>query len=669
MSESEEISQYQEISSDEEMIRPEITDASSDNGDGYTDSDDSDSDDTETTENYVEGLEEMKSAEEELGLEHEINPQDDNMIQNNEYAPFITNNPQSLRHSPQSEADSVSSSSIPLEINDRASDLLMAVSIGADVNKTKIIEMAVSAMDELVRKALAGGPLWQHRKDCDLEILNEAEYIREFREFDASLGELMRMVGMEEPQHFANLYQNNRYTNGAQCKPMFQQDAEKDFLQTEASRHIGFVRMDAASIVECLMDLKQWSSVFSNIVSRATILGVLSRGAAGNYNETLQVNPILLISVVRIEFILAMGAAIYHIETQLFARNLQMKAEFHMPTPLVYIRESQFARYCKQFGPGAWGVVDVSLDSLFPYPVVSFRRRPSGCLIVEMPDGYSKVIWVEHVEVDNKSVHRIFWPIVLPGFAFSAMRWVASLVRHCEPIGNISSTVFDSETIPRNGKTSFLRLAGRMMRSFYQDTSASTDNFWIRIPYGGAEDFRLMTKTIYALNGRPSTTLVFTTSLSIPAPPKRVFDFLRNGDSRNKWDLLARGYAIQEIMHIIKGESPENRVSIMQVNETYSHPTGSYVVYAPIDLRSMGMVLGGGNPDCVNILPSGFVIHPDGPVGNGEETRGSLLTLAFHIMDGLSTKNSLPANTVYTIQKILTETAILIKAALLSDHQ
>jgi hypothetical protein len=62
-----------------------------------------------------------------------------------------------------------------------------------------------------------------------------------------------------------------------------------------------------------------------------------------------------------------------------------------MPTPLVNIRESQFARYCKQIGPGTWGVVDVSLDSLFPYPLVIFRRRPSGCLIVEMPDGYSKV--------------------------------------------------------------------------------------------------------------------------------------------------------------------------------------------------------------------------------------------------------------------------------------
>lgn len=84
-----------------------------------------------------------------------------------------------------------------------------------------------------------------------------------------------------------------------------------------------------------------------------------------------------------------------------------------------------------------------------------------------------------------------------------------------------------------------LRLARRMMRSFYHDNSASTDNLWVRI-YLCDGDFRLMTKTIYALNGSPSSTLVFTTSLWVPAPPKRVFDFLRHGDSRNKVSMMLK---------------------------------------------------------------------------------------------------------------------------------
>lgn len=68
-----------------------------------------------------------------------------------------------------------------------------------------------------------------------------------------------------------------------------------------------------------------------------------------------------------------------------------MSAEFQVPTPLVPTRETYFARYCKQQADGSWAVVDISLDSLQPNPPVRCRRRASGCLIQEMPNGYSKV--------------------------------------------------------------------------------------------------------------------------------------------------------------------------------------------------------------------------------------------------------------------------------------
>ena len=71
--------------------------------------------------------------------------------------------------------------------------------------------------------------------------------------------------------------------------------------------------------------------------------------------------------------------------------NLQMSMEFQVPSPLVPTRESYFVRYCKNNPDGTWAVVDVSLDSLRPSPVMKCRRRPSGCLIQEMPNGYSKV--------------------------------------------------------------------------------------------------------------------------------------------------------------------------------------------------------------------------------------------------------------------------------------
>ena len=68
-----------------------------------------------------------------------------------------------------------------------------------------------------------------------------------------------------------------------------------------------------------------------------------------------------------------------------------MTSELQVPSPLVPTRESYFVRYCKQHGEGTWAVVDVSLDNLRPAPALRCRRRPSGCLIQEMPNGYSKV--------------------------------------------------------------------------------------------------------------------------------------------------------------------------------------------------------------------------------------------------------------------------------------
>jgi homeobox-leucine zipper protein len=73
----------------------------------------------------------------------------------------------------------------------------------------------------------------------------------------------------------------------------------------------------------------------------------------------------------------------------------QMYEELHIMTPVVPTRELSFLRYCKQIEQGLWAVADVSLDGQrdFHYGMPSrSRRMPSGCLIADMSNGYSKVI-------------------------------------------------------------------------------------------------------------------------------------------------------------------------------------------------------------------------------------------------------------------------------------
>ena len=74
--------------------------------------------------------------------------------------------------------------------------------------------------------------------------------------------------------------------------------------------------------------------------------------------------------------------------------SLQIYAELQVLSPLVPTREFYFLRYCQQIEQGSWAIVDVSYD--FPRDIHfaiqnPSQRLPSGCLIQDMPNGYSKV--------------------------------------------------------------------------------------------------------------------------------------------------------------------------------------------------------------------------------------------------------------------------------------
>ncbi|XP_022558401.2 homeobox-leucine zipper protein HDG2 isoform X5 [Brassica napus] len=397
-----------------------------------------------------------------------------------------------------------------------------------------------------------------------------------------------------------------------------------------------------------LREENQWSVVFAGMVSRAVSLAVLSTGVAGNYNGALQV----------------------------------MSAEFQVPTPLVPTRETYFARYCKQQADGSWAVVDISLDSLQPNPPVRCRRRASGCLIQEMPNGYSKVTWVEHVEVDDRGgVHDLYKHMVSTGHAFGAKRWVAILDRQCERLASVMATNISPGEVGvitnQEGRRSMLKLAERMVISFCAGVSASTAHTWTTLSGTGAEDVRVMTRKSVDDPGRPpGIVLSAATSFWIPVPPKRVFDFLRDENSRNEWDILSNGGVVQEMAHIANGRDTGNCVSLLRVNsanssqsnmlilqESCTDPTASFVIYAPVDIVAMNIVLNGGDPDYVALLPSGFAILPDGNANGGGEG-GSLLTVAFQILVDSVPTAKLSLGSVATVNNLIACTVERIKAAM-----
>ncbi|CAH2078341.1 unnamed protein product [Thlaspi arvense] len=507
------------------------------------------------------------------------------------------------------------------------SDIMRSVSIPSEADKPMIVELAVAAMEELVRMAQTGDPLWVS-SDNSVEILNEEEY---FRTFPRGIGP----------------------------KPIG--------LRSEASRDSTIVIMNHINLVEILMDVNQWSSVFCGIVSRALTLEVLSTGVAGNYNGALQV----------------------------------MTAEFQVPSPLVPTRENYFVRYCKQHSDNTWAVVDVSLDSLRPSPITRSRRRPSGCLIQELQNGYSKVTWVEHTEVDDRSVHTMYKPLVNTGFAFGAKRWVATLDRQCERLAssmasNIPASDLSVITSPE-GRKSMLKLAERMVMSFCSGVGASTAHAWTTLTTTGSDDVRVMTRKSMDDPGRPpGIVLSAATSFWMPVAPTRVFEFLRNENSRSQWDILSNGGLVQEMAHIANGRDPGNSVSLLRVNsansgqsnmlilqESCTDASGSYVIYAPVDIMAMNVVLSGGDPDYVALLPSGFAILPDGGSARAElggegnnnlevvtsagSNCGSLLTVAFQILVDSVPTAKLSLGSVATVNSLIKCTVDKIKTSVICD--
>ncbi|XP_010469602.1 PREDICTED: homeobox-leucine zipper protein HDG3-like [Camelina sativa] len=418
-------------------------------------------------------------------------------------------------------------------------------------------------------------------------------------------------------------------------------------FRIEASRETALVAMNPTGVVEMLMQANLWSTMFVGMVGRAITHEKLLTDVAENFNGALQI----------------------------------MSAEYQVLSPLVSTRESYFVRYCKQQGENLWAVVDVSIDHLLPNTHMKCRRRPSGCLIQEIPNGYSKVTWVEHVEVNDREANQnIFKHFISSGQAFAANRWVATLERQCERIASIMTTDFQSVDSPdhlvltEHGKTSILKLAERVARSFFVGLTSSMGTTFSGV---GGDDIRMMTmKNINDPGRPPGVVFSAATSFWVPAPPKIVFDFLRDVDHRASWDVLCAGGVVHKISEIANGRDSRNCATLLRneipfekkmmiIQETSTDPTASFVIYAPVDTESIeGVLSAGQDPDYVALLPSGFAILPDGmgdqPGGNGGG--GSLLTVSFQMLVEGVDLGKLSITSVATVENLIRTTVLRIKA-------
>ncbi|ESW19454.1 hypothetical protein PHAVU_006G126500 [Phaseolus vulgaris] len=486
------------------------------------------------------------------------------------------------------------------------------------IEKNLMAKVAATAMDELIRLLRINEPFWIKSSTQD--------------------GKLYLLL-----ENYQKMFPKTKHFKGPN-------------VRIEATKESGIVSINSLQLVDMFLDSNKWVNLFPTIVSKAETLKVLERGSAGNRSGALQL----------------------------------MSEQMHVLSPFVQPREFQFLRFCQQIEEGLV-IADVSFDSFQQKSSIFHSwKYPSGCLIQELPNGYSMVTWVEHVEVDDKiQIHPLYKDIIAKGIAYGAERWIMELQRISERFA-----AFYIEKIPDHdtagvinsleGRRSIMNFAHRMLKIFCESITMADGLDFPLSDLANTSGVRVSIRESKMI-GQPSGMIVAAaTSIWLPLHYMKIFEFFSDDKNRAQWDVLTCGNQSHKVAHISNGIHPGNCVSIIRpfipsennaliLQESFTTPMGTYVIYAPTDVATMTSAIMGEDSSMLPVLPSGFVISPEGDpnaalgafdCSDGERLGGSLLTVAFQILASADGRNMPNRKAGAAVNSLLTSTILRVKDAL-----
>ncbi|CAN4085410.1 unnamed protein product [Withania somnifera] len=485
-----------------------------------------------------------------------------------------------------------------------------------------------------------------------------------------AMEELIRLVQTNEPLWMKSTIDGRdvlNFDNYDRVFPRANSHLKNPNVRVEASRDSGVAIMNGLALVDVFMDANKWQEFFPTIVSKARTLEVISSGVMGSRTSTLQL----------------------------------MYEELQVLSPLVPTRQLYFLRFCQQIEQGSWAIVDVSYnitqENQYSSTPCKVHRRPSGCLIEDMPNGYSQVTWVEHVEVEEKGlIHRLYRDLIHSGLAFGAERWVGTLQGVCERYAclmvnsNLSHDLGGVIPSPE-GKRSMMKLAQRMVRNFCASVNPSNGHQWNTI--SGLNEFEVRASLQKCTDpGQPNGVVISAaTTIWLPIPPQLVFNFFRDERTRPQWDVLSNQNPVQEVAHIANGSRSGSCISVLRAYNTSQNnmlilqescidSSGALVVYSPVDVPAINIAMSGEDPTYIPLLPSGFTISADGQqldtkgascssgtnatATGGGRSGGSLITVVFQILVSSLPSAKMSSESVNTVNNLIGSTVHQIKSAL-----
>ncbi|KZV41040.1 homeobox-leucine zipper protein ANTHOCYANINLESS 2 [Dorcoceras hygrometricum] len=495
------------------------------------------------------------------------------------------------------------------------SGLTMGISsVDVPVNKSVFLDLALAAMNELIKLSQLDSPIWFQSLEGGGETLNQVEYRKTF----------------------------------SPCTGV----SSSNFA-TEATRYTGTVMLDCETIMETFLDVNRWTEMFPWIIGSASTHDVIFSGSGGKRNGVL-----LLMEA---EFQLL--SPLVPIRQAKFLRFCKQHKEdiwavVDVSTDTIFQNPSVNASVsCKRL-PSGTTFVDMFNGSSKVTWIEHMEFDESAIHEIYKPllrsgIGFGAQKWISILKRQCELVATITSSTVpTETLTLTGKKSLAKLAQRMTRnfCTGVCSTVHKWEMLQNEISSNDTKLAMRQSFGDLGEPSgvilSATTTVWMPVSPIRLFDFL-----------QDEKARVHWDVLSQDGPIQQILYLPKSQDPGNGISIL-RGNA-----------PPTNRNGVLIFQDTFFDSSGSLIVHAAVDITGINMVLSGGDSTSLSFLPSGFAILPDcfsdssKPPG-ANDCGGSFLTLGFQILVNNLPAAKLTMESIDTVKSLIARTLHGIKTGL-----
>ncbi|BAT91609.1 hypothetical protein LR48_Vigan05g211700 [Vigna angularis] len=488
------------------------------------------------------------------------------------------------------------------------------------IDNSRIMDIVNQALEELIKMATMGEPLWLRSFETGREILNYDEYVKEFAVENSSSGKPKRSI--------------------------------------EASRDTGVVFVDLPRLVQSFLDVNQWKEMFPCLISKAATVDVICNGEGPNRNGAVQ----LMFAELQMLTPMVPTREVYFVRfcKQLSAEQWAIvdvsidKVEDNIDASLVKCRKRPSGCIIEDKSNGHCKVIWVEHLECQKSAVHSLYRT-----IVNSGLAFGARHWITTLQLQCERL--VFF--MATNVPMKDSTGVATLAGRKSIL-----------KLAQRMTWSFCHAIGAS--SFHTWTKVTSKN--------GEDIRISSRKNLNDPGEPLGLILCAVCSVWLPVSQNVLFDFLRDETRRSEWDIMSSGGTVLSIANLSKGQDRGNAVTIQTIKlkensvwilqDSCTNPYESMVVYASVDITGIQSVMTGCDSSNLAILPSGFSIIPDGlesrplVITSRQEEKytegGSLFTMAFQILTNASPTAKLTVEAVDSVNTLVSCTLRNIRTCL-----